>query len=79
MVLRRARVEAPLGLGAAEFEKEAQTVKQGCVRFFERTIGGVKVLVMIVNRKDGFMILKIKDDGVVEPIFDGREHEGNGK
>jgi hypothetical protein len=79
MPLRRAKVQAPLGLGSAEFEREAQTVKPGCIRFFEREIGGVKALVVIVNRKDGFMILKFKYDGAVEPLYDGRARKGDGE
>jgi hypothetical protein len=79
MSLRRAKVTAPLGLGGAEFEKEAQSVKPGCVRYFERTINGISVLVLVVNRKDGFKIMTIGDGGV-RTLYgeenDGKEADG---
>ena len=69
---QRAKVKGPLGIGG-EIEKEAQTVKSGCVRYFEREIKGVKVLVMIVNRKDGFKILMLNNDGETATLYGGDE------
>lgn len=75
MTWRKAKVKGPLGIGG-EIEKEAQTVKSGCVRYLEREIKGVKVLVMIVNRKDGFKILTLNNDGETATLYeDDRDGE----
>lgn len=64
MGLRKAKVQAPFGLGAAELTKEAQTVKKGCIRWVERKIKNEDVMVILVNREDGFTILALGNDGV---------------
>jgi hypothetical protein len=76
---RRVKVNAPMGLGGAEFELEARTVKPDCIRYFDKQIKGVNVTIVVVNRKDGFKILKLMDDGVVEPLYEGGTQEDDGE
>jgi hypothetical protein len=72
MSFRRVKVKAPLNLGGAEFEKESQLVKRGCVRYLVRTIEGQEVLLMIVNRDDGFRIVVLGNDGKAKDIYGGK-------
>jgi len=72
MGLRRAKATGPFGIGG-EVEKEAQTVKPGCVRYTERTINGKKVTIIFVNRTERFQILALSDGGKIETLWDGNE------
>lgn len=71
---KRAKVTGPLGVGG-EIEKEAQTVKPGCVRYVEREINGKKIFLIFVNRTERFRILALSDGGKVETLWDGEEVE----
>lgn len=52
-----------------DIQKEIQSCEKGNVKYFNKKINGLDTTIVIINREDGFKILKINHDGDIEELY----------